>query len=80
MKLRHKLLGGCVIVAAGYLLYNKLLSETAKQSVENLVTATGSAYSKLNEVLNAQRLEVVVGSESLPNVQQSKNDWNKIGY
>lgn len=80
MKLRHKLLSGCVIVAAGYLLYNKLLSETAKQSVENLVTATGSAYSKLNEVLNAQRLEVVVGSESLPNVQQSKNEWNKIGY
>ena len=80
MKLRHKLLGASVIAAAGYFLYDKLLSDNAKQSVEKLVNATGAAYRKLNEALNAQRSEVVVESDSLPNVQQTNNDWKKLGY
>lgn len=80
MKLRHKIVSGCIVVAAGYLLYDRLLSDAAKQSVEKLVNTTGSAYTKLNDAINVQRSEFVVESDSLPNVQQTKNDWDKLGY
>lgn len=79
-----KLIGYAVAVAAlgaaGYLFYDKFLSNEAKDSVQHLAETMKTAYEKVDGFVESTRGHVVEDPSLLPNVQATKAQWSALGY
>lgn len=80
MKLRYKVAVGALVVVAGYVFYDKVISQEAKDSVKNMAQGVKESYLKIHEVLESMEGEVVDDPNVLPNVQSTKMQWESLGY
>ena len=79
-KLAEYAVAAAALGVAGYLFYDKFLSDEAKASVENLAKTMKSAYEKVDGFVESTRGHVVEDPALLANVQATKAQWSALGY
>lgn len=80
MKVRNAAVGLIIFAAAGYVFYEKILSDDAKVKIEELAQSMQAGYSQISEVIERLTGQVVEDPESLPNVQVTRKQWENLGY
>lgn len=80
MKVRNAAVGLIIFAAAGYVFYEKILSDDAKAKIEELAQSMQAGYSQISEVIERVTGQVVEDPETLPNVQVTRKQWENLGY
>lgn len=80
MKIKTAAIGLIFFTAAGYLFYEKILSDDAKLKIEELAQTMQAGYSQISEVIEQITGQVVDDPDTLPNVQLTNQQWKDLGY
>lgn len=80
MKIKTAAIGLIIFTAAGYVFYEKILSDDAKSKIEELAQTMQAGYSQISEVIEQITGQVVDDPDTLPNVQLTNQQWKDLGY
>lgn len=80
MKIKNFLIGSIVVTGTGYLLYSRLLSDDAKAEVKKMAHSVYDSYTRVSEIIGTMTGQVIEDPSALPNVQVTKQQWEKLGY
>lgn len=80
MKIKNFLIGSIVVTGTGYLLYSRMLSDNAKAEVKKMAHSVYDSYTRVSEVIDTMTGQVIEDPNALPNVQITKQQWEKLGY
>lgn len=80
MKIKSFLIGSIVVVGTGYLVYDRLLSDNAKAEVMKLAHSVSASYTRIAELVDSMKGQVIEDPSMLPNVQVTKKQWEQLGY
>lgn len=80
MKIKNFLIGSIVVTGTGYLLYSRLLTDNAKAEVKKMAHSVYESYSRISEVIDTMTGQVIQDPNTLPNVQVTNQQWEKLGY
>lgn len=80
MKIKNFLIGSIVVTGAGYLLYSRLLRDNAKDEVKKMAHSVYESYSRVSEIVDTMTGQVIEDPSTLPNVQVTNQQWEKLGY
>lgn len=80
MKIKNLLIGSIVVTGTGYLLYSRLLTDNAKAEVKKMAHSVYESYSRISEVIDTMTGQVIEDPSTLPNVQVTNQQWEKLGY
>lgn len=80
MKIKNFLFGSILVAGAGYLVYNRLISDNAKTELKNTAHSIFESYSRVSEVIDTMTGQVIEDPSMLPNVQVTKKQWEQLGY
>lgn len=80
MKIKNFLIGSIIVIGSGYLLYSRLLRDNAKDEVEKMAHSIYDSYTRLSEIVDTTTGQVIEDPSALPNVQVTKQQWEKLGF
>lgn len=80
MKIKNFLIGSIVVTGAGFLLYSRLLTDNAKAEVKKMAHSVYKSYSRVSEIIDTTTGQVIEDPSTLPNVQVTNQQWEKLGY
>lgn len=80
MKVKNAAIGLIIFTAAGYVFYEKILSDDAKSKIEELARSMQAGYSRISEVIEQVTGQVIDDPEALLNVQVTNQQWKDLGY
>lgn len=80
MKIKKFLIGSILVTGAGYLVYSRLLSDSAKLEIKKTAHSIIENYSRVSEVIDTMTGQVIEDPSMLPNVQVTKKQWEQLGY
>lgn len=79
-KLSASLILVAIAAGAGYLAYQMLLTDEAKESIAQGVKGVGDAYTAVKDTLQDQYGVVMEDEQPLFNVEETKREWEALGY
>ena len=78
-KLRNDVIMVAVVCAAGYIAYQVLLDDQAKQGIKDLTQTVKESYSSLSGIVNS-RIGTIMDDEVVAqNRQNIKDAWKALG-
>ena len=80
MKIKNLLIGSIVVAGTGYLVYNRFLSDNAKDEVRKAAHSIFESYTRVSEIIDNMTGQVIEDPSTLPNVQVTKKQWEQLGY
>lgn len=79
-KLRNDVIMVAVVCAAGYIAYQVLLDDQAKQGIKDLTQTVKESYSSLSGIVNSRIGTIMDEDVVLQNRADIKQAWADLGY
>ena len=79
-KLRNDVIMVVVVCAAGYIAYQLLLDDQAKQGIKDLTQTVKESYSSLSGIVNSRIGTIMDEDVVLQNRADIKQAWADLGY
>ena len=79
-RLRNALILLGILGGSGFVAYQLLLTDDARQSLSKGATTVKDGVATIKEMIDEKRGIVMEDDQPLPNVESTRQEWESIGY